>query len=179
MSAAVEVRAARLEDAAALPAIEQSAGELFRTDAELAWLADGENLSEARYQAIIADGCSWVAVWRGAVVGFVAATREGDEAHIWELDVARRHQGQGIGRGLLRRFIAQARDLELRAVTLTTFQDLAWNAPFYRSMGFERLAPHDLDARLAAQLATEAAGGLPVERRCAMRLPLAERPRGC
>ena len=34
------VRRARQNDAAALPAIERSAAELFRTDPTLAWLAD-------------------------------------------------------------------------------------------------------------------------------------------
>ncbi len=173
MSAPIEFRPARLEDAAALPAIEQSAGELFRTDTELGWLADGENLSEARYRAVIADGWSWVATSDSALVGFAAATREGDDVHIWELDVARERQREGIGRTLLDRLVMAARDQGLLGVTLTTFRDLAWNAPFYRSRGFALLEPDAQDDRLKALLAIEVVNGLPPERRCAMRLRLA------
>jgi GNAT superfamily N-acetyltransferase len=157
-------------DAPLLTELEQSGGLAYRADPEIAWVADGENLSPERYREIIADGWTWVAEDEHAEpVAFIAVTREGGELHIWEFNVRLDCQRRGIGRRLLQRLIAEATAAGIAAVTLTTFRDIAWNGPFYQSMGFEPLAPEKLDTRLAALLAGEIEKGLPAARRCAMR----------
>jgi GNAT superfamily N-acetyltransferase len=129
-------------DADFFPDLEQSAGLAFRADAELAWLADADNLPAERYREIVADGRSWIAEHTPPVpVAFVAATLAGGELHVWEFNVRLEWQRRGIGRRLLRHFIAEAAAARIPAITLTTFRDLPWNAPFYRSMGFELLPP--------------------------------------
>jgi GNAT superfamily N-acetyltransferase len=169
----MQFRKARPADADLLPDLEQSAGLAFRVDPELAWLADGDNLSAERYREIIAAGWSWVAECEPAhPVAFAAATLEDEELHIWELDVRLDCQRRGIGRRLLQRFIAEAAIAKVPAVTLTTFRDLPWNAPFYQSMGFEVIAPEKLCPRLAALLADEVRKGMPAGRRCAMRMKI-------
>lgn len=157
-------------DADVIPELEQSAGLLFRTDQELAWLADADNLPADRYREIIAEGWSWIAEnIEGHATAFLAATLEDRELHIWELGVRIECQLRGIGRQLMQRLIAQATQGRISAVTLTTFRDLPWNMPFYQSIGFEPVAPENLDPRLAALLAAEIKKGLPAARRCAMR----------
>ncbi len=167
---AARVRQANEADADLFPEVEQSAGLLFRTDPELAWLADAENLSADRYREMIAEGWSWIAERPdGRAVGFAAVTRQGRELHLWELAVALDQQRRGIGRQLLQRLMSQAAASGIFAVTLTTFRDLPWNMPFYRSIGFEPVAPRNLEPRLAELLAAEVQKGLPAARRCAMR----------
>jgi GNAT superfamily N-acetyltransferase len=107
----------------------------------------------------------------GQVVGFLAASVAGGALHIDEVDVSLGHQGHGLGRQLLTAALAHARGQGLREVTLTTFRDIPWNAPFYRSLGFVEVA-WDRDARLASLRAKEEAMGLELARRCAMALPL-------
>jgi hypothetical protein len=58
------------------------------------------------------------------------------------------------------------------AVTLTTFRDVPWNAPFYTRLGFAMLDELTLPAGLAAKREQETRHGLPPETRCAMRLAL-------
>jgi N-acetylglutamate synthase-like GNAT family acetyltransferase len=82
------------------------------------------------------------------------------------------HQGRGSGRRLIETARAHAELTGLSALKLTTFRDVPWNGPFYARLGFEMLSPSSLGNRLSAILANEAAGGLPRERRCAMRLNL-------
>jgi len=150
--------------------LEQSAGLLFRADPELAWLADADNLPAERYREIISEGWSWVAEDEHAYpVAFAAVTFEDAELHIWEFNVRVECQRRGIGRRLLQRFIAEAAAAKAPAITLTTFRDVPWNAPFYHSMGFELLSANALDPRLAGLLDAEARKGLPAARRCAMR----------
>ena len=55
------------------------------------------------------------------------------------------------------------------AVTLTTFRDVPWNAPFYTRLGFAMLDELTLPAGLAAKREQETRHGLPPETRCAMR----------
>ncbi|MDX8503572.1 GNAT family N-acetyltransferase [Mesorhizobium sp. VK4C] len=167
------IRPARAGDADALPDIEQSAGLAFRAFSELAWLADGDNVSAERHRELIAEGTCWVAADdKNRPVGFLSAGIEGDALHIWELDVRLDRQGSGIGSALLERAIKDARRRGLAAVTLTTFRDVAWNAPFYRKFGFRILEGAEVDDRLSGLLSSEVEHGMPLDRRCAMKLDL-------
>jgi GNAT superfamily N-acetyltransferase len=169
----ITIRPARAEDAEALPRIEQSAGLAFHSIAELAWLADGDNVSVERHRALIAGGACWIAAdEEDRPIGFLSAGIEGDALHVWELDVSLDRQGQGIGRALLERAVADARRRGLAAVTLTTFRAVAWNAPFYRKFGFRILEDAEIDGRLASLLSDEAEHGMASDQRCAMQLDL-------
>ena len=46
---------------------------------------------------------------------------------------------RGIGSALVRASLAEAAALGARTMTLCTYADLAWNAPFYAALGFARL----------------------------------------
>lgn len=104
------------------------------------------------------------------LAGFAACQACEDALHLWELAVRRDRQGSGIGRALVEATIALARRRGLPAVTLSTFRDIAWNAPFYAKLGFVELGPAELNARLDVIREREAALGLDVENRCAMLL---------
>jgi N-acetylglutamate synthase-like GNAT family acetyltransferase len=45
-----------------------------------------------------------------------------------------------IGRQLIACVADHARTLGLTSLTLTTFRDVPWNAPFYARLGFEYIA---------------------------------------
>jgi GNAT superfamily N-acetyltransferase len=169
----LSIRAAEARDAEALPTLENSAGTLFRNFPSLEWLADGEDLSVDRYRELIAAGASWVVVDPDdQPIAFLSGTVEENDLHIWELGVRRDLQRFGIGRNLLLAAIRDARRHSLAAVTLTTFRDVPWNAPFYARLGFECLAGEAIGDRLERVLSADATRGLPMHARCAMRLRL-------
>ncbi|MEG3148537.1 hypothetical protein U1769_01475 [Sphingomonas sp. ZT3P38] len=60
----------------------------------------------------------------------------------------------------------------LSAITFATFRKVAWNDPFYSSIGFRTRATDALPAALSRILDAESAAGLPGEQRCAMHLAL-------
>lgn len=168
------VRTARWDDVGAFPALEQSAGETFRTVPDLAYIADSENRSALEYWELVAGGWSRVAVdENNDLCGFLCAEPFGVELHIWEIAIGLDYQRRGIGRRLIDLTIETARRRHMAAATLTTFADIAWNAPFYERIGFRRLPTEEAGARLRDILDREAAAGLPRNRRCAMRLSLA------
>jgi GNAT superfamily N-acetyltransferase len=102
------------------------------------------------------------------MAGFLVAERFSRELHIWEMDVTPEFQRRGIGSGLMRAAQIDARNTGITALTLTTFRDVAWNAPFYARLGFEEVTALDAHPRLAGELANEIDDGLPADQRCAM-----------
>lgn len=169
------IRLATERDLGRLSEIEKSAAQAFLQIPELSWLADGEVQSIQRHRELMLLGSNWVALnERDISVGFLSAEQLEHDLHIWEVSVHRDHQGAGIGKALIERAIDEARVRGLRAVTLTTFRDVPWNAPFYQRLGFEILDPEETDERLCRVLRLERASGLPAERRCAMRLLLSK-----
>lgn len=167
----LKFRQAKPHDACLLPDIERSAGECFRVLPDLAWIADDDVMPVERHLAFIMCGTVWVVEGASSeLLGFLTAESVEEDLHIWQLAVRHDWQGQGLGRRLVATAIDYAAAQLLSAVTLTTFRDVTWNAPFYARLGFEELAASALGPRLAGILAREADYGLPVERRCAMRL---------
>lgn len=59
------------------------------------------------------------------------------QAHLEQLSVAPIAMRQGIGSALVRASLVEAGAEGARAMTLCTYADLAWNAPFYAALGFE------------------------------------------
>lgn len=163
------IRPTHPDDCALLPSIERSAAKTFLSDPELAWLAHAEPIAAVRHREFMDRGICLVAAGeRNRPFGFVVSERFGTELHIWELSVARDRQGTGIGRALLGALDEAAGAASYRALTLTTFSDLPWNGPFYRSCGFAEIDASKVGERLAAMLNDDRQHGLPPNRRCAM-----------
>ena len=167
------IRIAEDMDAEALPDIERSAGQVFREIPELAWIADGEDLTVECHRELIAKGASWVAVdHEDRPFAFLSAEIQDGELHVWECSVRRDRQGLGIGRALLAKAIEDAKMRGLCALTLTTFRNVIWNELFYKKMGFQTVDDEETGERLRGLLRREVERGLPESQRCAMRLVL-------
>ncbi len=162
------LRLARADDAEKMPAIEQAAGQLFADVSGLSDLAGHAPIPIDRLQRYIRKGHCLVSHRDEEMVGFLVTEPFGRELHIWEMDVHPAAQRSGVGSGLLRACMIDARNSAFRALTLTTFRDVAWNAPFYARLGFEEVTDLDSHPRLASELAADADNGLPPDRRCAM-----------
>ena len=168
----ITLRATTLADTAALPAIERSAGQRFLQIPELAWIADDQIISAAQHQAFAATGLSWLAQADEHPVGFLVAETLDSSLFIAELSLHQEWQGKGIDRRLICYVAEQACEKGYTSLTLTTFRNVPWNAPWYAQMGFEILPEAALTAALRQKRQEESAHGLAYESRCAMRLML-------
>ncbi|MEY7151931.1 GNAT family N-acetyltransferase [Enterobacter cloacae] len=166
----ITVRPTRPGDVTALPAIERAAGERFRDYPELAWLAEGDVISAEQHLDYAERGLSWLALANELPVGFILAETHVSSLFIVELSVHLDWQGKGIGRRLIACVADQARKRGLASLTLTTFRDVPWNAPFYARLGFEMITT--LTPEVREKREEETAHGLAYDARCAMRLPL-------
>ena len=107
----------------------------------------------------------------GVLVGWALLEVLDGEGHLEEVDVHPDHGRRGHGRALVHAAAELAASLGHRAIVLTTFRSVPWNAPLYRRLGFEEIPEAELTPGLAAVLAREAEIG--VTDRCAMRRWLA------
>jgi GNAT superfamily N-acetyltransferase len=163
------IRLATPADLPKLPAIELSGAQTFRgMDVPEELFHDASPVE--RWIPLQAAGTVWVAEDEEAeLVGFLAGMQHGERLHIVEFAVAQGSQGRGLGRRMIAAVIDWARREALAALSLTTFRNVRWNGPFYRSCGFEEWAD-GLASDVEAELAAGAAKGL--QDRCAMRLLL-------
>lgn len=106
----------------------------------------------------------------GAPAGFAIAVDLIDAFWLRELSVHPGHGRKGLGAALLAAFLGEGRRRGHRMAALTTFRDVAFNAPFYRRHGFmEADAP---PPALVGMLREEAPAGVPLESRVLMVLDL-------
>lgn len=167
-SALVRVRGARETDLDRLPDIDVSAARRFAGSSQ-AWIVDMPPMPLDKHQAFHAAGHLWVAVDADDLpVGFLAAEPLDDALHIAELSVCLDVQGRGLGSAMLDVALAAASASGFRCVTLTTYRDLSWNAPFYARHGFVIVAPAVLGPAHVAKTAEEASAGHDVSSRCCM-----------
>jgi ribosomal protein S18 acetylase RimI-like enzyme len=165
------IRPATVEDFPRLAEIETRAAEIF--PAEELPFDEMETVPAEILSASIADSMLWVAeVEDAGPVGFVMAQAMHGYFHIAEMDVLPEHGRKGIGSALLKHACAVAGQRGFRYASLTTFEHIAWNAPFYARHGFERVENLSEFQFLAKILDAEAQMGL--KNRIAMRKRLAE-----
>jgi GNAT superfamily N-acetyltransferase len=170
----VLIRTATIEDLPALQDIEWAAGASFR-EIGMPEVADDEPFSLAELSAYQRAGRAWVAVTvdPGAVpVGYLLAEPVDGCLHIEQVSVTPAHAGHGIGARLIGHLAELARADGVPALTLTTFVDVPWNAPYYRRLGFRSLSPDELTPGLVAIRAREARHGLDRWARVCMRREL-------
>ncbi len=138
-----------------LPSIERSAAELFG-DA-----VPAELLEHVTDEATLLDsqrsGTLWVALGQDdEPVGFARVVAAGARVHLAELDVIPAHGRRGVGTSLIRAVEVWACSRRSSQITLTTYRDLPWNAPFYARMGFSVVPETDWDADMRRRFEEEA-----------------------
>ncbi|MBT8160493.1 GNAT family N-acetyltransferase [Arthrobacter terricola] len=163
------IREARAHELEQLRGIEYAAGEIFRAWG-MAAIADDEPLTVTELALFQARGCALVFADRmDEPVAYLLLERLDGNAHVEQLSVHPSHARQGLGSSLLDAAEEWARAEGLEWLTLTTFREVPWNAPYYRRLGFQELAGHELDDGLRGILEWEAMVGLDRWPRVAMR----------
>ena len=154
------VRLARFDDLSALRELERAAGEPFR-DIDMDAVASDEPPSLEDLLVFQRDGRAWVATDAAdRPVGYLLVDVVNDIAHIEQVSVHPDHARQGLGRQLIETTSAWAQGQRLTALTLTTFAEVPWNAPYYACLGFHVVPAEDRSAGMRRIRDHEAARGL-------------------
>ena len=164
----MHIRPATPADVERLQQIEVSAGQLFR-EIGMDDIADHE---PPAIEELAAAPALLVAEVDGVVVGYARMELVDDQTHLEQLSVLPDHGGQGIGTKLIDAVCDWARERGDEAVTLTTFREVAFNAPLYAKRGFEELPEADWPPGIQALVTDETAHGLDPTKRVVMRRPV-------
>jgi GNAT superfamily N-acetyltransferase len=166
---AMSLRDAHVTDLPRLQEVERGAGEVFRQVGMNA-VADDEPLSVDLLRGYVDRGRAWVIADHADVpVAYLIADVVDGAGHIEQVSVIPGQARQGLGRALLDHACEWALSNGLRAVTLTTFANVPWNAPYYERCGFRRLPADDLTPGLRRLRREEADHGLDAWPRVCMR----------
>ncbi|MEU6823391.1 GNAT family N-acetyltransferase [Streptomyces atriruber] len=185
------IRPATAAELPALQDIERAAGEPFRA-LGMAAIADDEPPTVEELDRYRRAGRAWVAVDDGeggdgadapaaypdvpAAYLIADPLPDADALHIEQVTVHPRAARRGVGRALIEHLADRAREEGATALTLTTFTDVPWNAPYYARIGFRPLADAELTPALRRIRAHEAELGLDRWPRLCMRRALSARP---
>jgi GNAT superfamily N-acetyltransferase len=135
----VSIRRAAPSDYPALESIENAADQLLidRLSAER-WepAPSGSSRAEEPGFVLVADESA-----TGTIVGFVHVLESGEIAHLEQISVLPEHGRRGYGRRLLEAAMDEARSRGFERLTLRTYADVPWNAPFYAGLGFVETEP--------------------------------------
>ncbi len=165
-----DIRLGELEDCAALPEIELAAAEMFRSLNILRNSDEPDVVPLEFLQEQCGKGLLWVATFEGAPVGFVVAMDKDGDFYVAELDVHPSHGKKGLGAALMNAICTQAFEAGSPRVTLCTFRDVPWNAPFYTKLGFTEIVNADWLPWMHSLADAQTRGGLDMETRVYMEL---------
>jgi GNAT superfamily N-acetyltransferase len=166
------IRLARSADLPALIDIEREAGAVFR-EIGMAAIADDDPGSVAELAVYQSAGRAWVSVDSAdrPVAYLVAGIVDGC-AHIEQVSVHPGHARRGLGSALIETLAEWAVARGLKALTLTTFAAVPWNAPYYERLGFRVVPDAEIGDELRSIRRAEAARGLDAWPRVALIRPL-------
>lgn len=163
-----KIRPARDEDLPLIAEIERAAGMLF-AEAGMPDIAEHAPTPLHVLREHLEDNTLLIATDRDEVVGFASLIVFPDHAHLDQMAVHPAYGRRGHGTRLIEEACALARERAYTSITLTTFEHIAWNAPFYAQRGFRILAQAELTDELHALRAQEATYGLNPSLRVVMR----------
>ncbi|MFC9242613.1 GNAT family N-acetyltransferase [Streptomyces sp. NPDC057136] len=178
----MRIRPARRSELPLLQDIERAAGEPFRA-LGMSAVADDDPPPLGLLESYRRAGRSWVAAESltsaasatsaaEQPLGYLIADPVDDAAHIEQVSVAPTAARRGIGRALIDHLAHWAEAQDLRALTLTTFTEVPWNAPYYSRLGFRTLTENELTDGLRAIRSLETEHGLDRWPRVCMRREL-------
>jgi ribosomal protein S18 acetylase RimI-like enzyme len=150
-----QIRRARRDDLETVREIEREAGRAFASIG-MPEIAGDEPPSVAALERFVSAGHAWVAVDASdQPVAFLLSETVDGCAHISQVSVAPEYARRGLGARLIACLEAYAAAKGQPALTLTTFRDVPWNAPYYARLGFVVLDVGEQGPELRAITARE------------------------
>ncbi|WFB07430.1 GNAT family N-acetyltransferase [Streptomyces sp. LX-29] len=169
----MRIRTSTLDDIPVLQDIERAAGRCFR-DIGMDEIADDEPLSVPELARYHREGRAWVSVdEHDHPVAYLITDPVDGNVHVEQVSVHPDAARRGVGRSLIEHVAREAAADGVAALTLTTFTEVAWNAPYYAARcGFRALREAELTPGLREIRRLENAHGLDRWPRICMRREL-------
>lgn len=143
-SSQYRIRPGTAADFSAIDQIGITAVERFNSIPELSHLKNVVGLTHDKLQQWLTDGKVFIVEDTTKPVGFASAFPKDDVLYVNEVVVDLSCQGKGIGGLLVNAILNWARERKKNEgktskVSLMTYAEVPWNAPWYRKFGFKEV----------------------------------------
>jgi GNAT superfamily N-acetyltransferase len=166
------IREARAKDLPKMRDIEVAAGEAFRTIG-MGAIADEAPPSLEALAVYQQNARAWVATDSGdEAVAYILVDVVGPFAHIEQVTVHPLYARQALGRRLIEEAALWAAARGLKGMTLTTFERVPWNAPYYARLGFQPVPEYQWSDGLRQIVQSERSHGLDAWPRVIMKMDI-------
>jgi len=162
------IRRGRRDEARCLQDVERAAGKLFIA-VGMPEIAADEPTTVAHFEARARQGRLLVVMPEGddRPVGFLYWSNHDGCAYTEEVAVHPAHAGSRLGARLLDALASESGGI--KTLTLATFRDVPWNAPYYARLGFAECDCAELGPGHEAEWRKQADHGLDMTKRVFMR----------
>lgn len=171
----IRIRLGSADEIHKIAPLEHAAAEAFRTIGMDA-IADDAPMSEADLLQAVEAQRLWVAVEYGVLKAYLVGDFLPQSLHIDQVTVHPDASRRGLGALMIESVSADPRSKERGLITLTSFANVPWNAPYYERIGFIDIAKEDWPEGVAAKVEIEQAKGLAAWPRVVMQREIPEEP---
>lgn len=145
----MRIRHSKTEELHALQSLEISASRVF-SEYDMEDIANDEPPS----LSILSECSQQERLWvytdaNDHPIAYVMTELVDDSMHIEQISVHADYSGNGLGRALIEHLQEHAKKSGFSTITLTTFRDIPWNAPYYARLGFCIIEEHEITPELA------------------------------
>lgn len=169
----IRIRLASPDDVPKVAPLELAAGEVFRSIGMDA-IADDPPIAEAVLLQAVEEQRLWVAVEYGVLKAYLLGEFLPHSLHIDQVTVHPDAARRGLGALMIESVSADPRSKELGLITLTSFANVPWNAPYYERIGFLDIAESEWPEGVAEKVAADNAHGLDAWPRVVMQRVITE-----
>lgn len=171
----IRIRLASADEIHKVAPLERAAAEVFRTIGMDA-VADDAPISESVLLQAVEEQRLWFAVEYGVLKAYLLGEFLPQSLHIEQVTVHPDASRRGLGALMIESVSADPRSKERGLLTLTSFANVPWNAPYYERIGFLDIAESDWPDGVAEKVAAEQAKGIAAWPRVVMQRVIPEEP---
>lgn len=150
----IRIRLASADEIHKVAPVELAAAEAFRT-VGMNVVADDAPIPESMLLQAVDDQRLWFAVEYGVLKAYLLGDFLTESLHIDQVTVHPDAARRGLGALMIESVSADPRSKERGKITLTTFADVPWNAPYYKRIGFREIPEQEWPAGVAEKYAED------------------------
>ncbi|MEE9380409.1 MAG: GNAT family N-acetyltransferase [Hyphomonadaceae bacterium] len=139
------IRAAQTVDIPQFALIESAADKLFEPTGLMENATEQDSIPALVFEDAIPQGLvSVVELGGNEIIGFSLCSVRKPDLYLDQVAVYPDHCRKGLGTALINTVMKDARARKLKTVSLSTFRNVPWNAPYYARLGFKEIPRKNL-----------------------------------
>lgn len=172
----IRIRLASADEIHKVAPLEHAAAEMYR-EIGMDAIADDAPPAESELLQAVEEQRLWFAVEYGVLKAYLLGDYLPQSLHIDQVTVHPDASRRGLGALMIESVSADPRSKERGLITLTSFANVPWNAPYYERIGFIDIPESEWPEGVAEKVAAERGTDLAAWPRVVMQRVIPEEPK--